>query len=197
MHLFGVNELAQQYLAKPIQLIDLTSISDIDLLNKGIHGSMEYVMKHTHEKDILPFIQKLMPKLKMLEDYQHGKYLNFLIKYVVSVNEVRDVDAFIDNVLYYFSEDFTERMMTIIEQLKERARTQGLAEGREQGLVEGHEEGREKGLEQGLEQGREQVLKQMINSMLQEGFSMDIVSRIAQLDPVRVDEIVKQKDSDS
>jgi predicted transposase/invertase (TIGR01784 family) len=164
--MFGAfNDIAANYFLGPVQLIDLASVKDDDIKINKRHGPMEFLMKHQKEKDILPYIQRIIPQLKQLGSVEPGKYLQFLLMYVVEVNEVEDTDEFFDSIMSGISQTDAGDFMTILEQLKARAH----------------------------EQGRDEILREMINSMIQEGFDIDVVSRVTHLDQSDVKELIDDK----
>jgi flagellar assembly protein FliH len=87
----------------------------------------------------------------------------------VSAFSMQDIEAAARSVLLRArgkADQIIAGARTESEQIKQRAKTEGLAEGRQQGRREGFEEGRKTGHAQALAQNSE-AMKQLINSLTQ------------------------------
>ena len=169
--LFHVDsKTAKQFFFNPIQLINVKEISDDVLCNKGIHGPMEYVMKHAYDPDILLCLEKIMPNLHKLEEFDDGIYLSSLLKYVMTVGNIEDVDAFMGFIQMGFSKQVVEEMMTILQQVMQ----QGMLKGEAQGMLK----------------GKDQLQSEVIQSMLKEGYNFESIAKVMHLDAIKIQAII-------
>jgi len=76
-------DLARETLMSPCRLIDLTKVSDEELLKFLWFGTMALAMKHVHDPDIAPFFQQtLIHLLKELEKQGEAEYIYTIITYI-------------------------------------------------------------------------------------------------------------------
>ena len=87
-------ELAKAFFCKPFQLIDITTISDAELTTHQHAAVMELLAKHIHARDRIKVI-RLMAQADLfvlLSDIGSGKYLEFVIKYILDQGDTSEKD---------------------------------------------------------------------------------------------------------
>lgn len=130
--------LAEKFLLKPYQLIDLTQISDEELKQHLWLGVLARAMKHIYEKDILPCLKDMLEELRVIEKQGGMDYIYTILSYIVKAGEVQNQTEFVDTIKTGLSEIAGEKIMTIAELFRQ----EGIAEGETRGEVRGITEGK-------------------------------------------------------
>ena len=146
-------EIAKKTLFSPYHLIDLTQVSDEELRKELWYGTMARVLKHIHDADILPFFKGLVGTLKIVEAHGEEGYINKVVTYVATMGETPHQEELYQSIKEIGTGE-EEKLMTLVEYLKEKLV--------EETLQKGLAEGRTQGLEQGLEQGKTETARNML-----------------------------------
>ncbi len=144
-------ELAKALYSEPYSLVDITVISDDDIMQHKRVVLLEVVQKHIRQRDLLEILDSVSKLL--LEHSPTVKQLDSLIEYLVRAGETSSLSTF----LFRLTERVPaheEKIMTVAEQLEAR--------GREQGLKLGRQEGEKLGLQKGLEKVQLDIAKKML-----------------------------------
>lgn len=158
--LFEDSELAKKFFTKPVQLIDVSKLTEEELKSKAYAGLMLHFLQKIHEKEILPYIEAYKEIIKMISE-KDFTYIEDLLIYVLEKGESKRMEE----VLITFQETVIDnkkgKVMTIAEQLREQGRIAGM----------------QIGIEKGIEKGRQEGIKKVAVNMLTEGVNIKIVSK--------------------
>lgn len=144
--LFDDPEFAKSIMQKPFHLIDLSQLSDKELLRQGYHGVIQTILKHRRISSFKKFFRKILPYLLQLDLIAAGETTASVINYLIYVHDVNDFDTIKQLVKQQFQPETAEAYMTGAERLIQR----------------GEERGIKIGIEQGIEQGRIQLINELI-----------------------------------
>lgn len=154
-------DLIEQALWPPFQLFHLIDTHDLSneiLCEQQWAGIMIFFMKHIFKQDFLPYLQTIMPQLRILEQIPEAtEYVVSLLQYVLSAAAMTNIEKFIEMVKTELSAPIGVRMMTIAEQLIEQGKQSGIQQGILQGIEQGMQKGLQKGIQKGIQKG-ERVL---------------------------------------
>lgn len=156
-------ELAKELSSQHTQLIDLGQIDDEQLKQNQNIGVLEFVLKHTYEKDMLPFLQEIIDKLKRLTQIGYDNYLSTVLKYAMDRGEIKNRQAFYKLVATRISTEIGGTLMTLSEQLRY--------------------EGRQEGRQEGLQSGRLEAKLEVAERLLAEGVELSTIARVTGLSP--------------
>ncbi len=122
--------LAEKILHGPVQLIDVTQISDAALKKHGTAALFELMQKHIYERNMGEFLQELLQGglIQLVSRETNGEYLGHVIKYVVNQSEIQDVKGFFAELTKALPHE-EEKIMTIAEQLIQQGMQQGMQLG--------------------------------------------------------------------
>jgi predicted transposase/invertase (TIGR01784 family) len=136
LFLSGEKELAKEIMPSPYHLIDLTQISDEELMHYRMFGLMGCALKHIHDPNILPFFMSILDDIRELERLGEESYIYSMVTYIYGVGKTPHQGDFIEAVkrLEFIEEE--NIMPTILEYLKpellRRVKAQGIEKGIEQ-----------------------------------------------------------------
>uniref|UniRef100_UPI0036D93C29 Rpn family recombination-promoting nuclease/putative transposase n=1 Tax=Photorhabdus sp. RM322S TaxID=3342825 RepID=UPI0036D93C29 len=165
---FTLPEQAAHLYRQAFPLVDVSVLSDEEILtHKGV-ALMELVQKHIRCRDMLEWVPQLVELLNA--GYNTAEQRNVVLRYILLNGHTLDLSQFVHQLIEQSPEHET-MLMTIAEQLEQK----GLERGIEQGRTEGREEGIEQGLERGIEQGREKGKVETAQALLRHGVSLDII----------------------
>ena len=156
LDLFSDNKLAKDILCSPYQLIDLSQISDQELISQPWYGMFASVMKHAHDKNALEFLKQLTKNLQPLAKLEGIDYIYCILRYIMSTYDVAKPD-FVTAVRKNLPFINEEKVMTIIEQ----SRQEGMLLGKQEGKLE--------------------ALKSVAANLLRQGMSDNKVSALTDL----------------
>ncbi|WP_439148253.1 Rpn family recombination-promoting nuclease/putative transposase [Vibrio sp.] len=144
-------------------LVDVTVISDDEIMQHRRIALLELVQKHARHRDIMDFIQPLVTLL--LTDYTTEKQVQSLMSYLLQVGETDNIEALITSLASSVPKH-EDTLMTIAEQLRQQGEQRGRQEGIQLGEARGRQEGRQETL-------NEMARKMMLNGMDQQAI-MDV-----------------------
>ncbi|RAX01866.1 MULTISPECIES: Rpn family recombination-promoting nuclease/putative transposase [unclassified Photorhabdus] len=161
---FTLPEQAARLYRQAFPLVDVSVLSDEDILtHKGV-ALMELVQKHIRCRDMQEWVPQLVELLNA--GYNTAEQRNVVLSYILLNGHTLDLSHFVHQLIEQSPEHET-MLMTIAEELEQRGREQGIKQGIKQGIEQGRTEGRTEGREEGkLETAR---------ALLRHGVSLDII----------------------
>ncbi|MGE4687797.1 Rpn family recombination-promoting nuclease/putative transposase [Yersinia enterocolitica] len=163
---FSEPELAGQLYGNDFPLVDVTVISDDEIMTHRRMAILELLQKHVRQRDLAELLEQLVTLL--LAGYTNNEQLTSLMNYMLQVGDTAAPENFIRE-LARRSPQHEEVLMTIAQKLEQK----GIEKGRQEGLQEGRQEGR-------LEGERDAALK-IARSMLASGLDRDSVMKMTGL----------------
>jgi len=143
---FDNPDLAKKIVFKPFLLIDLTVLSDEQLLQDGLAFLMEMLLKHSRAKNFLTILNQRREAIKGILKQLKRDYRRFVLKYVINETQDEEVPNAVERLVQILTTDLPEdkeTIMTFAQQLEQKGLKQGLKQGRQEGREEGrHEEAR-------------------------------------------------------
>ena len=124
-------ERARQVWLHPFKLIDLTQISDDELRRHDWYGTMALLLKHIHDRDILPLLRHRLEVMRKIEKAGESGYLYTVLSYVMEAAEVSSHEAFVETFKQLESLD-KDKIMTMAEQFRQEGRQEGWQEGKDE-----------------------------------------------------------------
>ncbi|UAN48814.1 Rpn family recombination-promoting nuclease/putative transposase (plasmid) [Serratia sp. JSRIV001] len=163
---FSEPELAGQLYGNDFPLVDVTVISDDEIMTHRRMAILELLQKHVRQRDLAELLEQLVTLL--LAGYTDNELLTSLMNYMLQVGDTAAPENFIRE-LARRSPQHEEVLMTIAQKLEQK--------GIEKGRLEGIQLGEAKGRQEGMLEGKLQVAR----SMLANGIDRDSVMRITGL----------------
>ena len=114
---------------QPFQLIDTHILADDELKQRYWSGIMEYLLKYSAVRDILPYLQAVQPLLYFIDKAGAQDYISRIVRYVIATGEVPNQQDVIDTLKQGLSEQAASEIMTIAEQLRQQGYLRGISEG--------------------------------------------------------------------
>ncbi|KMJ44060.1 transposase [Xenorhabdus khoisanae] len=153
---FTQPEQASHLYSQAFPLVDVSVLSDEEILtHKGV-ALMELVQKHIRCRDMLEWIPQLVALLNA--GYNTAEQRNVVLSYILLNGHTLDLSQFVHQLIEQSPEHET-MLMTIAEELEQKGREQGIKQG----------------IEQGIEQGREEGKLETARALLRHGVSLDII----------------------
>ena len=131
---FDDPETARQLYGAAFPLVDITVVSDDEIMQHRRVALLELVQKHIRERDLMVLVDKLVALL--IKGYANDSQVETLFNYLVQSGSAPRFEAFIRQVALRVPQH-KERLMTIAECLRESGHRSGLQEGLQKGLLEG------------------------------------------------------------
>ena len=116
---FANPEIAKQLYTQDFPLVDVTVISDDDIMQHRRIALLELVQKHIRHRDIMELVEPLVTLL--LTDYTTDKQVQSLMSYLLQVGETDNLEALITTLASSVPKH-EETLMTIAEQLQAKGR---------------------------------------------------------------------------
>ncbi|CAJ0995241.1 ISNCY family transposase ISRor2 [Sodalis praecaptivus] len=130
---FADPELAESVYTQPFPLIDVTAMSDDEILTHKRVALLELVQKHIRTRDMLALAGKLAGLMNTwslsLEQFRG------LMFYIAEWGNVNDVERFLKEIALQIS-DYKEEVMTIADQLRQQGVEKGIQQGRCEAKIE-------------------------------------------------------------
>lgn len=127
---FSEPELARQLYADHFPLVDVTVISDDDIMQHRRMAILELLQKHMRQRDLADLLEQLVTLL--LTGYTTNEQLLSLMNYVLQVGDTAVPGAFIRE-LAKRAPQHEEVLMTIAQKLEQQGIEKGRVEGRQEG----------------------------------------------------------------
>jgi recombination-promoting nuclease RpnB len=151
-------------------LVDVTVISDDEIMTHRSMAALTLLQKHIHQRDIATLTDRLATLL--MADYLSSPQVTALIHYLLQAGESADYEAFVRELAQRVPQH-GDALMTIAQQLEQK--------GIEKGIQLGEQRGIEKGLQLGEERGIEKGKLEVARTMLQNGLDRDTVMKMTGL----------------
>jgi predicted transposase/invertase (TIGR01784 family) len=158
--------IAKQLYTQDFPLVDVTVISDDEIMQHRRIALLELVQKHARHRDIMELVEPLVTLL--LSDYTTDKQVQSLMSYLLQVGETNNLEALITTLASSVPKH-EDTLMTIAEQL------------RQQGEQRGIQRGRQEGIELGEAKGRQDTLNEMARKMLLNGMDNQAIMAVTGL----------------
>ncbi|MEN0016468.1 MAG: Rpn family recombination-promoting nuclease/putative transposase [Bacteroidota bacterium] len=178
--------LAQKYMGKFFRLIlvDLTTISEAELLQHGQADLLQILLKRGVRGDFLSWVKSNPGMILRLLD---RPYARSGIYYMLSLEEWGKREALLEAIASVEPKK-KGKVMTIAQDLwmqgKREGKVEGIAEGEVRGEAKGEVRGRVKGREEGIIQGREEGIVQGVIQGMEQGMEqskLEIARRMLQV----------------
>lgn len=154
--------LARQLYTKAFPLVDITVISDDEIMQHKRIALLELMQKHIRDRDLMGLVDRLVSLL--VTGTANDSQLHTLFNYLVQYGDASRFSDFIHDVARRVPHH-KERLMTIAERLRQ----------------EGHHTGLQKGLQEGLQKGTREEALRIALMMLKSGIERDKVLMITGL----------------
>ncbi|CEE95062.1 putative transposase [Xenorhabdus nematophila str. Anatoliense] len=153
---FKLPEQAGRLYRQAFPLVDVSVLSDEEILTHKSLALMELVQKHIRCRDMLDWVPHLVELLNA--GYNSAEQRHVVLSYILLNGHTLDLSQFVHQLIEQSPEHET-MLMTIAEQLEQKGREQGIEQGVEQGI------------KQGIEQGKLETAR----ALLRHGVSLDII----------------------
>ncbi|MBX9490172.1 Rpn family recombination-promoting nuclease/putative transposase [Yersinia enterocolitica] len=163
---FSEPELAGQLYGNDFPLVDVTVISDDEIMTHRRMAILELLQKHVRQRDLAELLEQLVTLL--LAGYTNNEQLTSLMNYMLQVGDTAAPENFIRE-LARRSPQHEEVLMTIAQKLEQK--------GIEKGRLEGIQLGEAKGRQEGVLEGKLEVAR----TMLANGIDRDSVMKMTGL----------------
>jgi predicted transposase/invertase (TIGR01784 family) len=115
--------VAMLLVKKPIKLINLADISDDDMKDRGLVGTMHFIMKARKNTNTEEFHERLVDIIEKTEGVY--EYSEHVVNYVLKTLEASGINRFIKRLQARGSSQLGEKVMTFAQELMQ----QGIQEG--------------------------------------------------------------------
>ncbi len=134
---FADPELAESVYTQPFPLVDITAMSDDEILSHRRVALLELVQKHIRTRDMLELAADIAHLLNLWSIPK--EQFRSLMYYIVGRGETSDTRQFLHTIAAQ-TQDYQEDVMTIAEQLRQEGEQRGIQIGRQEGRQEGRKE---------------------------------------------------------
>lgn len=134
---FDDPSLAAKLYSGAFPLVDVTVISDDEIMNHRSMAALTLLQKHIHQRDIATLTDRLATLL--MEDYLSSPQVMALIHYLIQAGESSDSEAFVRELAQRVPQH-GDALMTIAQQLEQKGIEKGIQLGRQEGRSEGERE---------------------------------------------------------
>jgi len=169
---------ARQLYCGDFPLVDVTMISDDEIVQHRRVAALELVQKHIRQRDMADLEQQLVTLLRL--DYTTPEQLEALFTYLLQVGDTANPERFICQLAQRLPQH-EEILMTIAQKLEEKARKEGLENGLQQGLEKGRQEGILLGEQIGRQAERLETKLEIARTMLSKGMDHSTVMTLTGL----------------
>jgi predicted transposase YdaD len=135
-------DLIEKVLYAPAPLIDMSLISDEELMHQAWSGALAYFLKNSRKKrDILLTVEYSLGLLRSLEALDGYDYVYSLLNYIVERGDTQDPMAFVKLIEEGLSHEVGDEMMNLLQRFKNEGRQLGRQEGMQEGMQLGNQTG--------------------------------------------------------
>ncbi|HGY3718738.1 TPA: Rpn family recombination-promoting nuclease/putative transposase [Citrobacter gillenii] len=124
---FAEPEIARQLYDAPFPLVDITVVSDDEIMQHRRMALLELVQKHIRERDLMLLVDKLA--VLLVKEHANDSQIETLFNYLLQSGSATRFEAFIRKLAGRVPLH-KERLMTIAECLRESGRKEGKLEGK-------------------------------------------------------------------
>ena len=157
---FDDPETARQLYGSAFPLVDITALSDDEIMQHRRMALLELVQKHIRERDLMVLVDNLVALL--VKGYANDSQVETLFNYLMQSGSAPRFEAFIREVALRVPQH-KERLMTIAECLRESGRRTG------------HYSGLQEGLQKGKIEGKQDEALRIAHAMLEKGIDRELV----------------------
>lgn len=172
---FTNKSLAELYMFKGFQLVDLSKIPDEELKERCWAGTMQFFLKHAKERKLIDKEQTQF-YIKKLQWKEGINYIQLTIKYACEVRNIEERHFFDKIVQESIPSEKGEKIMPTIADFYRQ---------------EGVEKGIQKGLVQGKAEGKQEVARNLINR----GFSIVEVGELTGLASREITQLIADRET--
>lgn len=133
-------QLAGKIYCGAYPLVDVTVIPDDEIMNHRSMAALTLLMKHIRHRDMMELLDSLP---QVMVEWISPEQVRILLNYMVNAGEAPAADFM--RALAERLPQHEDELMTIAQQLEQKARMEGKLEGRMEGIQIGEEKGRMKG----------------------------------------------------
>lgn len=162
--------MAEKLYSNAFPLVDVTVISDDDIMKHRRMAALTLLQKHIHQRDLADLLDRLATLL--MTEHMTGQQLVSLINYLLQTGETSNAEAFVRQLAQRVPQH-EDDLMTIAQQLEQK----GIDKGIEQGIEKGIQLGRQAGHSEGV---REATIK-IARNMLQNGIDHQTIIKMTGL----------------
>ncbi|QLO40666.1 Rpn family recombination-promoting nuclease/putative transposase [Citrobacter freundii] len=127
---FAEPEIARQLYDAPFPLVDITVVSDDEIMQHRRMALLELVQKHIRERDLTLLVDKLT--VLLVKEHANDSQIETLFNYLLQSGSATRFEVFIRRLAGRVPQH-KERLMTIAECLRESGRKEGKLEGKLEG----------------------------------------------------------------
>lgn len=131
---FADPEQAKKLYTSDFPLVDITIISDDDIMNHRSMAALTLLQKHIRQRNLAVLIDRLVTLLQA-GDLTSGQIVT-LINYIVLAGDTIDAEAFIRELAQRIPQHKDE-LMTIAQQLEQKGMRKGITLGEQNGIKKG------------------------------------------------------------
>jgi recombination-promoting nuclease RpnB len=173
LDLFSDKELATNHQLGTFNLIDLTVISDDELLRHGKITLLEMLQKHIYARDFGAVVDVIFKAiLAAYNDNVDKSSFESAISYLADARDEEDLQELFKLIATDIKE-YEDTVMTYAETLLKRGEEKGIALGEQRGIALGKQEG--------ITLGKHEAQIQIAQEMLQFGIAIEDVAKITNL----------------
>ncbi|END3476422.1 Rpn family recombination-promoting nuclease/putative transposase [Salmonella enterica] len=169
---FDNPELAGKVYGGAYPLVDVTIIPDDEIMNHRSMAALTLLMKHIRQRDMMELLDSLP---HVMVEWISTEQVRILLNYMVNAGEAPAADFM--RALAERLPQHEDELMTIAQQLEQKARMEGIQIGEKKGRMEGIQIGEEKGRNEGKLEGKLEVAR----TMLQNGLDRNTVMKMTGL----------------
>ncbi|TKU68985.1 Rpn family recombination-promoting nuclease/putative transposase [Citrobacter sp. TBCS-14] len=125
---FAEPEIARQLYDAPFPLVDITVVSDDEIMQHRRMALLELVQKHIRERDLTLLVDKLT--VLLVKEHANDSQIETLFNYLLQSGSATRFEVFIRRLAGRVPQH-KERLMTIAECLRESGRKEGKLEGKQ------------------------------------------------------------------
>ncbi|NHB88998.1 Rpn family recombination-promoting nuclease/putative transposase [Photorhabdus tasmaniensis] len=167
---FDAPVLAEEIYSGAFPLVDVTVISDDEILTHKRVALLEMVQKHIRQRDMAELLQELV--ILLAYDYYTDEQLKSVLNYLLQAGDTADPEGFIRRLAEQ-SPKYEEVLMTIAQKLEQK----------------GRQEGRQEGLQEGLEKGEKQGILKTACAMMDIGIDREMIMKATGLSQSELEQI--------
>ncbi|ECI0980290.1 Rpn family recombination-promoting nuclease/putative transposase [Salmonella enterica subsp. enterica serovar Newport] len=178
---FDDPELAAKVYGDSYPLVDVTVIPDDEIMNHRSMAALTLLMKHIRHRDMMELLDSLP---QVMVEWISPEQVRILLSYMVNAGEAPAADFM--RALAERLPQHEDELMTIAQQLEQKARMEGKLEGRMEGIQIGEEKGRMEGKLEGRMEGKLEVAQQLLTNGMDRNTVMKMTGLTAEdLDQIR------------
>ncbi|EDW4369033.1 Rpn family recombination-promoting nuclease/putative transposase [Salmonella enterica subsp. diarizonae] len=178
---FDDPELAAKVYGGSYPLVDVTVIPDDEIMNHRSMAALTLLMKHIRHRDMMELLDSLP---QVMVEWISPEQVRILLSYMVNAGEAPAADFM--RALAERLPQHEDELMTIAQQLEQKARMEGKLEGRMEGIQIGEEKGRMEGKLEGRMEGKLEVAQQLLTNGMDRNTVMKMTGLTAEdLDQIR------------